>query len=123
MTAMRSSEKLEPEITFRNMEPSDAIEARIAEKVVWLTKRHDRLTHVRVTVEVPHRNHHKGVIFHVKIVLGVPGKPDLVINHEPEADHAHEDVYVAIRDAFDAARRRLDDADDTRTGRSKVQRA
>lgn len=111
-----------PEITFRNMEPSEAIEERVSERVTWLQRHYDRLTHVRVLVEAPHRAHHKGKIYHVKINVGVPGKPDLVINHEPEVNHAHEDVYVAIRDAFDAARRRLQDVHDIRGGKTKTHR-
>jgi hypothetical protein len=38
----------------------------------------------------------------------VPGK-DVVVDRAGSLDHAHEDVYVAIRDAFDAAARRLED--------------
>jgi cold shock CspA family protein len=59
-------------------------------------------------VERPHRQHHKGTLFHVRIDLRVPGR-ELVVNRDPTEHHAHEDVYVAIRDAFDAARRQLED--------------
>jgi hypothetical protein len=40
--------------------------------------------------------------------MHVPGAA-LVINRDPGQDQAHEDVYVAMRDAFDAAERRLED--------------
>jgi ribosome-associated translation inhibitor RaiA len=36
----------------------------------------------------------------------VPGK-ELVVSRDPGDVHAHKDVYVAIRDAFDAAERQL----------------
>ena len=113
---------VEPEITFRNMEPSDAVIERIKERLDWLTKPMDRITHLRVTVEAPHRAHHKGKIYHVRLIVGVPGEPDFVINNEPEANHAHEDVYVAIRDAFAAARRKLQDLADIRSGKTKTHR-
>ena len=56
-----------------------------------------------VRVEVPHRHHQQGKQYNVRIDIGVPGS-EIVVNR----DHA-EDVYVALRDAFDAAKRRLED--------------
>jgi cold shock CspA family protein len=47
-------------------------------------------------------------VYHVRIDLTVPGD-ELVVSRDPGKDQAHEDVYVAIRDAFDAARRQLED--------------
>ena len=108
------------ETLFRNMEPSDAIKEKVGERMAWLERFTDRITHLRVIIEAPHRNHHKGKIYHVKISVGLPGRADLVVSHEPEANHAHEDVYVAIRDAFDAARRQLKDISDVRNGRTKT---
>ena len=111
-----------PEITFHNMEPSEAIEARVREKFARLQKYFDRLTHCRVVIEAPHRHHHKGKIYQIKIDLGVPGRPDLVVSREGRENHAHEDVYVAVRDAFDAARRQLQDAIAKMSGEVKTPR-
>ncbi len=97
------------QISFKNMEGSEAIEARIHEKAAKLEQYFGRLTSCRVVVEAPHRHHHKGKIYHVRIDIGVPGHPDLVVSREPEENHAHEDVYVAIRDAFSKAQRQLQD--------------
>ena len=108
------------ETLFRNMEPSDAIIARVADRMAWLERHHDRITHLRVIVEAPHRNHLKGKIYHIKIAVGLPGRPDLAVSHEPEVNHAHEDVYIAIRDAFDAARRQLQNVVDVRRGKTKT---
>ena len=111
------------ETLFRNMEPSDAIKEKVADRMAWLEGHHARITHLKVTIEAPHRNHQKGKIYHIKIAIGLPGRPDLVVSHEPEANHAHEDVYVAIRDAFDAARRQLKDISDVRGGKTKTHSA
>ena len=111
---------IETETLFRNMEPSDAIKEKVTERVATLGRHHDRITHLRTTIEAPHRNHHKGKIYHVKVAIGLPGRPDLVVSHEPGANHAHEDIYVAIRDAFDAARRQLQDITDLRNGKTKT---
>ena len=108
------------EIMFHNMDKSEAVEARVREKVAHLEELYDRLTRCRVTIEAPHRNHRKGNRYQVRIVLDVPHGP-LVVSHGPGKSHAHEDVYVAIRDSFSAATRQLEDY--VRTRRGKVGRA
>jgi len=95
------------EITFRGMDRSAAVEERIREKAEWLETFHDHIMACRVVVEAPHKHHHKGRIYTVRVDLTVPGA-ELVANRAPTADHTHEDVYVALRDAFDAARRQLE---------------
>ena len=107
------------EIRFHQMDPSPAIEARIREKAADLERFADRITSCRVTVEHDHGRHHKGNLFRVRIALGMPGK-ELTVTHTGPKDHAHEDVYVAIRDAFDAAVRRLEDRVRTRRGEVKT---
>ena len=95
------------QVSFKNMDHSDAVEARVREKAAKLEQYFSHLTSCRVVIEAPHRHHHKGKIYHVKIEMGVPRKSELVVSNETERNHAHEDVYVAIRDAFDTASRQL----------------
>ena len=106
------------QITFKNMDSSPAIEARIEERVAKLERFSDRVTSCRVLVEAPHRHHHKGRLYRVTVDLTLPPKQKVVATREHKNDHAHEDVYVAIRDAFDAVQRRLEDA--ARKNRGKV---
>jgi len=94
------------EITFRDIPHSEFIEANIREKAAKLETYYDRIMACHVVVEAPHGHHHKGNLFHVAITLTVPDG-ELVANRAPKDHHAHEDVYVAIRDAFDATRRQL----------------
>ena len=96
------------QVTFRNMDPSDAVEANVREKAGKLERFFDRIISCRVVVEAPHRRHTKGKLYNVRVDIGVPGK-EIVVNHSGPKNHAHEDVYVAIRDAFNAAARRLED--------------
>jgi ribosome-associated translation inhibitor RaiA len=95
-------------VTFRNMQPSAAVEADVRDRVEQLDSLFDRITGCRVVVEAPHRRHHKGNLFHVRIAITVPGR-ELVVGRDPAAHHAHEDVFVAVRDAFRAAARQLED--------------
>ena len=96
------------QISFRNMDPSPAVEARIRKKAEKLERFHDRIIGCTVVVEAPHRHQHKGKLYSVRVDISVPGKDVIVDRAKPE-DQAHEDVYVAIRDAFNAAARRLED--------------
>ncbi len=100
--------QLQPQITFRDIAHSEAVEARINDRIAKLERYHDRITSCRVVVEAPHRHKHKGKIYNIRIDVTVPCG-EIVVNREPSVNHAHEDVYVAIRDAFDALRRRLED--------------
>ena len=95
------------DIEFRNMDRSEAVEAAIHERCVKLERFSGDVMHCRVTVEAPHRHHGKGNLYRVSIDLHAPGK-EIIVDRERGKDHAHEDVYVAVRDAFAAARRQLD---------------
>ena len=96
------------QISYRGIDHSDAVEADLRERVGRLEQFHERITGCRVVVEAPHARHHKGKLYHVRIDLTVPGA-EIVVGRDPALHHAHEDIYVAIRDAFDAARRQLED--------------
>jgi cold shock CspA family protein len=100
--------KLPLQITFKEMDPSPAIEARIRERAQKLDRFYDRIMSCRVVVEAPHRHHQKGNLYHVAVDLTVP-RGEIVANRKDERNHAHEDVHVAIRDAFAAALRQLED--------------
>ena len=99
--------KLPLQITFRNMEPSDAVAARITKKARKLEHFCNQIMACRVVFEAQHQHHHQGNLFHVRIDLTVPDR-EIVISRDPGQHHAHEDAYVAIRDAFNAARRQLE---------------
>ena len=108
------------EITFRDMEPSEAVEARIREKAAKLDHFYEHVMSCRVMVEAPHGHHHQGRLYHVRIDVTVPDGELLVTHEHHHKDHAHEDVYVAIRDAFDAMKRQLEDYARKRRGKVKT---
>ncbi len=107
------------QITFRGMEPSPTVETRVQEMVQRLDRHQDRITSCRVVIEAPHRRHHKGKLYTVAIDVTYPGG-EVVANRGKRFDHAHEDVYVAIRDAFNAVRRKLKDDTRIRRGNTKA---
>ncbi|AFY96522.1 HPF/RaiA family ribosome-associated protein [Chamaesiphon minutus] len=109
--------RLTPQIIWQNLTPSDEIEAKIRKHIAKLEKFSDRLSDCRVVIEVPHRHHHQGNIYHIQIDLTVPGG-ELIIN--PPAQQAHEDLHVAIRDAFESAERQLKEYARQRRGEIKT---
>jgi ribosome-associated translation inhibitor RaiA len=96
------------QITFRDMEPSPALEERIEAAAAKLEAHAPRLTSCRVVVQAPHKHHQHGRLFHVTIDLTLPGK-EIVVGRTPTERHEHEDAHVAVRDAFRAARRAVED--------------
>ncbi len=95
--------RLPLQIRFRNFPASEAIETQINEKASKLDKYYDRIMSCRVTVDTTQRRHHQGKLYGVRIDITVPGK-ELAVTREE-----NEDVYVAVRDAFDNAARRLEE--------------
>ena len=100
--------RLPVQIAFRGIPRSEAVEAAIRERAAKLDRFCDLIMGCRIVVEACHRRHHQGKLYHLRIDLTVPGE-GIVVSREPALHHAHEDIYVTIRDAFDAARRRLED--------------
>jgi cold shock CspA family protein len=126
--------------TFRNLRPSTAIEDSIRAEVAKLATFYDRITNCRVLIEIPHKHHRSGQRYHIRIDIAVPGS-ELVVMHEPglrhairemeldegqkalELDAAHKELYVALRDTFAAARRRLQDYARRQRGAVKIHEA
>lgn len=96
------------QISFRNVTPSETVDARIREKVAELEQFAPHIISCRVIVEALHRHHRKGRLYHVRVDVRVPGA-DIVVSREHQLAHEHEDVHVAIRDAFAATVRKLED--------------
>ena len=96
------------QITFRHMDPSPAVEARIRELATRLDRFYERITSCRVVVSGPPMHRHKGGPFSVRIDVTVPGG-EIFVDSEHEQTGAHTDVYVVLRDAFDDLRRQLED--------------
>jgi len=95
-------------VHFQNMERSPALEASINKHVEKLQRFYSHIVALHVTVEAPHQHRHKGYNYRVVIRISVPDDT-LVVSHERGRNPAHEDCYVAIHDAFQSARRQLQD--------------
>lgn len=90
------------QISVLGMDHSDALDGHIREKVHKLEDVYPRIVACRIVVEKPHRHRHQGGHCDVRIDLQLPGRASVVVTRQ----HS-EDAYVALRDAFDSARRQL----------------
>jgi cold shock CspA family protein len=96
------------EIAFHNM-PHDAnIESSIRTCANWLDNYYDRIMSCRVVVDRPHLHHKEGNLYQIRIDFKVPGG-ELVVNREPPQHVDYKHLDIMIRDAFDEARRQLED--------------
>ncbi|MFP4126682.1 MAG: HPF/RaiA family ribosome-associated protein [Alphaproteobacteria bacterium] len=102
------------EIVFDDVDASSAVEQRIRERVRRLERFYDGITSCHVALTTPHRHQRKGQLWDVRIEVRVPGA-ELVTSRNPGDIAAHEDLRVAIRDAFDVMEREL------KAWRAKVQ--
>lgn len=91
------------QVVFRDLPHSDAVETAIRERANKLDAFFDRIMSCRVTVGIIQKHKHQGKLFNIRVDLTVPGS-EIVINRDKA-----EDIYVAIRDAFDHTRRKLED--------------
>jgi cold shock CspA family protein len=107
------------QVTFRNRKHSEGIEDLLREKVAQLEQRFGRIVSCRVVIEGPHRRHQRGNSCQVRIDLVLPGGA-VVVNREPPAEAGPRDPGVAIRDAFSAARRQLEEHVRRRQGTVKA---
>jgi ribosomal subunit interface protein len=102
------------------MDSSEALETEIRKRINKLAKKHAQLVSCRVVIEAPPQHRRKGGLYKIRIDMTCPeGK--VAVNREPPVEHhAHEDVYVALRDAVNAADRQLDEHIERRKGYVKV---
>ena len=92
------------QISFHNISHSPAVEAKVRQRVQKLERICEDITSCRVAIEAPHRHHVSGNAFSVQVEVSVAGEK-LVANRQQGREYT--DIQVALRDAFDAARRQL----------------
>jgi ribosome-associated translation inhibitor RaiA len=104
-----------PRIHFLDMPKSETVEAKILDRTSRLSRFSADIQKSEVWVRSPHGHHRKGRLYGIRIRLTVPGE-EIDVDLQPD----EEDVYVSIRDAFDAARLKLEDYERRRRGEVKA---
>jgi cold shock CspA family protein/ribosome-associated translation inhibitor RaiA len=107
------------QVSFRHMEHSPTIEALVREKAAHLDSFAEHIMRCRVVVEPAGKHHQHGNLYEVRIDLTVPGE-EIAVTREPGEHTEYRDIQVALRDAFDSARRQLEDYVRRRRGSVKA---
>lgn len=97
------------QITFKNMETNEVIESEIRKRAKKLDKFFDHIMSCRVVVDLPHKRKVRGNQYDIRIDITVPGSEIAVTKSSPDPDATHKDPHMAIKDAFSAAARQLED--------------
>lgn len=100
--------KLPPQVSFHNTDPLPGVEDVVRERAARLDRYCDHVMSCRVVVDVPHRHHHTGNLYQVRLDVKVPGDEIAVTREAPEHESA-KGLPAAIKDAFDAADRLLEE--------------
>ncbi|HVK89565.1 MAG TPA: HPF/RaiA family ribosome-associated protein [Kofleriaceae bacterium] len=95
-------------ITYRDIPSSPYVEAAVRDWILRLGRLSRRIQRCEVVIERPHQHHRHGHRYDVRVDLNV-GDRVISVSREPGVEPAHENIYVAIRDTFRAARRQLQD--------------
>lgn len=103
------------QITFRQMDTSPALEARIRELVGRFERFSDNILRCHIIIEPLSGHSRQGALYEFRIALTLPDQEIAVCRTHP-VDRAHEDPYVALRDTFRAARRKLQEYERKRRG-------
>jgi ribosome-associated translation inhibitor RaiA len=112
--------KVPLQVVFEHIAHVDYIEERVRQEVEKLEQFYDHIMSARVVIARPQHTHHKGDTYSVRLHLTVPGAEDIAVSRDLAVTGRHEDVQVTITDAFDAARRQLQDLVRKRQGHVKA---
>lgn len=97
------------QITYRGLPKSSLVESMITTRASRLRRYCDSLSSCRVRVSASHKRHRRhGNQYSVQLEMKVPRKKIAITRVAPE-HHSFTDIRVAIRHAFDAGRRALED--------------
>ncbi|MEL6157927.1 MAG: HPF/RaiA family ribosome-associated protein [Cyanobacteria bacterium J06623_5] len=99
--------KVAPEISYRGVNKTDALEALIAEKIDKLEQVYDRLNSCRVAIERAHNHPDSGSPYRVRLDITAPESREVAVDISPDQGVQYPPLEAVIRDAFDAARRQL----------------
>tara|TARA_B110000858_G_scaffold49124_1_gene56638 strand:+ start:12994 stop:13431 length:438 start_codon:yes stop_codon:yes gene_type:complete len=98
------------QVVYHNIDQTEAIAEAVQKRIDKLERYCDQIINGRVVLDSPHNNHHKGRVYSVTLEIHTP-MLGVRVNQDQHDNHAHEDLYVAIRDAFNVAERQLKSVD------------
>lgn len=98
------------QVVYHNIDQTEAISEAVQKRIDKLERYCDHIINGRVVLDSPHNNHHKGKVYSVTLEIHTP-ELEVRVNQGQHDNHSHEDLYIAIRDAFNAAERQFKSID------------
>jgi len=98
------------QVVYHNIDQTEAISDAVQKRIDKLERYCDHIINGRVVLDSPHNNHYKGKVYSVTLEIHTP-ELEVRVNQDQHDNHAHEDLYVAIRDAFNVAERQFKSID------------
>ncbi|MCG6138552.1 MAG: HPF/RaiA family ribosome-associated protein [Nostoc sp. LLA-1] len=99
--------KISPEITYRNVEKTNAIDTLIQEKIAKLELVCNYINSCHIAIEKTHDRPRSGSPYRVRIDMTVPPGHEIVAQSNPGESNQYDPLDAVIRDAFNAARQQL----------------
>lgn len=99
--------QIPPEITYRNVPKTEAVDSLLMKKAASLEKVCDHITSIRIAIERPHKHKRKGNPYRVRLDITFPPGHEIVVKKESEETDILTPLDAVIRKAFDVARRKL----------------
>lgn len=108
------------ELSFKGIANTGEVEAIVREKAGKLERVCEHLTSCRVAVEIPQKHQDAGNPYRVRIDMTVPPGHELVVKRESSKGDMHDPLEIVLRDAFNAAARRLERLAEQQQGQVKT---
>ncbi len=112
--------QIPPEITYRNLDKTEAIDSLIREKIAKLEQFCDYMNSCRVVVEQAHKNPDRGSPYKVSIDITIPHGREIAVSQNPDEGKQYPPLEAVIRDAFEAARRQIVGLSTEQKGERKI---
>lgn len=101
--------QIEAEIDFQGFAPTDQLRSLIEKRIEGLEEFYGRITACRFVMKAPGQHHRTGGLYEVNIRLVLPDGREVNVERTPPEDERFADPIFAVDDAFNRARRRLQD--------------
>ncbi|MFK8185870.1 MAG: HPF/RaiA family ribosome-associated protein [Phormidesmis sp.] len=115
--------KIAPEISYRGIRKTDALDRLIHEKIGKIERFYHQISSCRVAVEKVHDHPDSGSPYKVRLDITVPESREIVVNQSPKMGEPHTPLEAVIRDAFETAGRQLKSMNEQQHNPMKAQAA
>lgn len=112
--------KVNPEITYRHLEKTDAVHSLVEEKIAKLEQFCDYMNSCRVVIEKDNDHPSSGSPYRVSIDITIPHGREIAVVQSPDVGKQYPPLETVIRDAFEAARRQVVSISTEQKGERKV---